>query len=188
MGHQIKAAPHRPARRITASLLFSVGISIVVVTASCGDGTGPEEEGPPEAYAFVLTTDAEITIAGEVAAYAIDTKDESLLEVRELLGGTVPEREQIWEGVTMVRAALEGGGLEPPTPLHAAFSGVPTRVTVGDRTVLVVGMEFTFLQIVGGSGSLTLEGTVNGEVEVSASASAGGEGIGKLVLGSVPGG
>lgn len=174
--------------RPTASLLLCLGIPTVVAISGCGDGTAPEEEGPTEAYAFMLTGDAGITIGGEVAAYAIDTEDESLLEVRELLGGTFDGQEQVWEGVTMVRAALEGGKLvPPPSPSNGDFNGAPTPVTVGDRTVLVVGMEFTFLYILGGSGSLTLQGTVNGEVEVSASTSSGGQPIGKLILGSVPG-
>lgn len=114
--------------RTRASLLLSGTISIVVAISGCGDGTAPEEEGPPEAYAFVLMGDAGITIGGEVAAYAIDTEDESLLEVWELLGGTFDGQEWVWEGVTMVRAATRGAKSRlPRTRPMATSTGFPRR-------------------------------------------------------------
>ena len=178
----IKREVYMSRADIVAGVLLTAGIAV-----SCGDPGSPEVG--PEEYAFVVTAAEGVTISGEVAAYAIE--NDELLEVRELIGGAVDGEDLVWEATGMIRSALEGGDLGPPSSDQRNTGGLaldPVTVTVDGRTALVIGMEFTFLVKHGGPGTVTVRGEVNGETVTQDSVTEETGVTRRLVVGEVPGG
>ena len=167
--------------------LVTFAILMLVAAHGCTDPEAPEASS--EEYSFVVTALEGVTISGEVAAYAIE--NDELLEVRELIGGAVDGEDLVWEATGMIRSALEGGDLGPPSSDQRNTGGLaldPVTVTVDGRTALVIGMEFTFLVKHGGPGTVTVRGEVNGETVTQDSVTEETGVTRRLVVGEVPGG